>query len=227
MLVGISIMSVVSMILAVFFWIVVILLCLLILAGIVIRVVRRFVKSPTPAFLVSFMDNPVRRWIQPPTKVVGWMSIEEGMQVLELGPGSGIFTVEASRLAGETGRVFAVDIQPGVISKLNGRLRREGVTNVVGKVASAYELPLPSRSIDRAFMITVLPEVPDPRKALVEIRRVLKDDGLLAIGEFLPDPDYPRRRTVVRWCRDAGFDLVEGYGGVLHYLLVFELSQNF
>lgn len=193
--------------------------------GGVVRVVRRFVKFPTPAFLVGFMDNPVRRWIQPPAKVVGWMGIEEGMQVLELGPGSGVFTVEASRLVGETGRVFAVDIQPRVISNLNSRLQREGITNVVGKVASAYELPLPSNSIDRVFMIAVLPEIPDPKKALVEVKRVLKYDGLLAVGELVPDPDYPRRKTVIRWCRDAGFELVGGYGGVLHYLLVFKLGQ--
>ena len=141
-------MAVVSMMLSVFYWIVVGLVGLFIFFGVVVRVVRRFVKFPTPAFLIGFMDSPVRRWIQSPAKVVGWMGIEGGMQVLELGPGSGVFTVEASRLAGETGRVFAVDIQPEVISKLESRLRREGITNVVTKVASAYELPLPDNSVD-------------------------------------------------------------------------------
>jgi len=217
-------MSIVSII-STMLWFVVVLVGLFVFFGIVVRVIRRFVKFPTPAFLVRFMDNPVRQWMQPPAKVVGWMDIEEGMQVLELGPGSGVFTVEAARLADEAGRVFAVDIQPRVISKLNGRLRREGISNVVAAVASAYELPLPSKSVDRVFMIAVLAEIPDTRRALLEIRRVLKDDGLLAIGELVPDPDYPRRKTVVRWCRDAGFELVGGYGGVLHYLLVFKLGQ--
>ncbi len=43
------------------------------------------------------------------------------------------------------------------------------------------------------------------------IKRVLKDDGLLAIGEFLPDPDYPRRKTVAAWCQESGFSLMEQY----------------
>lgn len=73
-------------------------------------------------------------------------------------------------------------------------------------------------------MITVLAEIPDRKKALLEIRRVLKDNGLLAIGEFIFDPDYPRRKTVIKWCRDAGFEPFREYGGILHYVLVFNKS---
>jgi ubiquinone/menaquinone biosynthesis C-methylase UbiE len=74
-------------------------------------------------------------------------------------------------------------------------------------------------------MVTVLGEIPDKRKALLEIKRVLKDEGLLAIGEFLPDPDYPRKSTVTGWCHDSGFELNEQFGNWLHYLLTFEKSQ--
>jgi len=73
-------------------------------------------------------------------------------------------------------------------------------------------------------MIAVLAETSDRKKALLEIKRVLRDEGLLAIGELLLDPDYPPRRTVTDWCKDAGFELVEGYGGVTHYLLTLEKS---
>ena len=73
-------------------------------------------------------------------------------------------------------------------------------------------------------MIAVLAETPNRKKALLEIKRVLRDEGLLAIGEFLLDPDYPPRRTVTDWCKDAGFELVEGYGGVTHYLLTLKKS---
>jgi len=73
-------------------------------------------------------------------------------------------------------------------------------------------------------MIAVLAEIPDRKRALLEMKRVLRDDGLLAIGEFLLDPDYPRRRTVIDWCKDAGFELVNRYGGVIHYLLTFNKS---
>ena len=70
-------------------------------------------------------------------------------------------------------------------------------------------------------MVAVLGEIPDKQRALGEFRRVLKDDGYLAIGEFLPDQDYPRESTVVRWCGEAGFELADDFGSIMHYLLLF------
>ncbi len=70
-------------------------------------------------------------------------------------------------------------------------------------------------------MVTVLGEVPNKGRTLREVMRILKDDGLLAIGELLFDPDYPRKDNVIGWCRDVGFDFVGSYGNVLHYLLTF------
>jgi len=162
--------------------------------------------------------------MQPPAKVVDWIGIQDGMCILEIGPGPGTFTIEAAKRVGEKGKVFAVDIQPIIVSRLNSRLQREGIANVMTKVASAYELPFSNNTFDRVYIIAVLAEIPDKKKALLEIKRVLKDNGLLAIGEFLPDPDYPRRKTVINWCKDTGFELVRGYGGVLHYVLTFKKS---
>jgi ubiquinone/menaquinone biosynthesis C-methylase UbiE len=185
------------------------------------RLVKRFVHLPAPAFTAGFLNSRFRRRLQPPEQVVGWMDIRPGMQVLELGPGPGTFTVEASRRVGPAGRITAVDIQPGMIARLEATLQAAGVTNVTPRVASAYALPLPDASMDRAYMVTVLAEIPDPARALQEIRRVLKPDGALAVGEFLPDPDYPRRRTVIGWCRQAGFELVREHGPLWHYVLLF------
>jgi len=213
-----------STILAMIFWIVAILVVCFVLVEVVVRIMRRFIRFPIPASIARFIDNPLRRRIQPPAKVVNWMDIREGMHVLEIGPGPGTFTVEASKRVGENGKVFAVDIQSSVISKLNSRLQRAKIENVIARVASAYELPFSNNTFDRVFMIAVLAEIPDRKRALLEMKRVLRDDGLLAIGEFLLDPDYPRRRTVIDWCKDAGFELVNRYGGVIHYLLTFNKS---
>jgi ubiquinone/menaquinone biosynthesis C-methylase UbiE len=67
-----------------------------------------------------------------------------------------------------------------------------------------------------------LPEVPDKRKALCEIHRVLTKEGLLTLAECLIDPDYPRRKTGIAWCRDAGFELVGSYGNIFFYTLTFK-----
>lgn len=214
-------MSVVSLIYRLLFWIVIILLSWLVLAEVVMRIISRFIHSPIPAVLTRFIDNPVRRRIQPPAKVVDWIGIQDGMRVLEIGPGTGIFTVEAGTRVGK-GIVCAVDIQMYVISALKCNLCKAEATNVVPCVASAYELPFPDRFFDRVFMVSVLAEIPDRKKALREIKRVLTDEGLFAIGEFLPDPDYPRRKTVTTWCRGVGLTSVGAYGGILHYVLTFK-----
>ncbi|MEM2896590.1 MAG: class I SAM-dependent methyltransferase [Candidatus Bathyarchaeia archaeon] len=215
-------MSAVSTILTIVFWIFIILIGWFIFVEVVVRIIRRYIHFPIPAFAARLIDNPLRRLIQPPAKVVDWVGIQNSMCVLEIGPGPGTFTIEAAKRVGEKGKVFAIDIQPTVITKLNSRLRKEKIANVMTKVASAYELPFQDKTFDRAFMIAVLGEVPDKKRVLLQIKRVLKDNGLLAIGEFLPDPDYPRRKTVIHWCEDAGFKLVRGYGGILHYVLTFK-----
>jgi len=219
-------MSVVSLILTIFLWIVAIFIGWFIFVETVVRIVRRFIHFPIPAFAARFIDNPIRRRIQPPAQVVNWIGIQDGMQVLEIGPGPGTFTIEAAKHVGEKGKVFALDIQPTVISRLNNRLQRDKIANVVTKVASAYELSFSHNTFDRVFMIAVLAEIPNKKKALLEIKRVLKHGGLLAVGELLWDPDYPRRKTVLRWCKDAGFESVSGYGGVLHYVLTFRKSTT-
>jgi ubiquinone/menaquinone biosynthesis C-methylase UbiE len=75
-------------------------------------------------------------------------------------------------------------------------------------------------------MVAVLGEIPDKHKAISEFKRVLKDDGLLAIGELLPDPDYPRQKTVIKWCNDANLELVNKHGNILHYLLTFKKTVS-
>jgi ubiquinone/menaquinone biosynthesis C-methylase UbiE len=214
-------MSIGSAVLRILLWAAIVLGCALFFVQVVGRIIRHLVHFPAPAFVAGFIDNRWRRRLQPPAKIIDWIAIAPGMRVLEIGPGAGLFTIEAARRVTEAGGVFAFDIQPSLVAKLHARLRNEGVTNVRAVAASAYEIPYPDSSFDRVFMIAVLAEIPDRRRALIEIKRVLRSDGLLAIGELLPDPDYPLPRTVRRWCADAGFVPVDSHGGILHYLLTF------
>jgi ubiquinone/menaquinone biosynthesis C-methylase UbiE len=148
------------------------------------------------------------------------MDIQKGMKVLEVGPGTGFYTFEAARQAGTSGHVYAVDIEPKVIAKIEKEIEQRGVENITTRVSSAYEIPLPNNSVDRAFMVGVLPEIPDKQKALREIHRVLKEEGLLTLSECLIDPDYPRRKTEIAWCKDAGFEVTGNYGSFFFYTLI-------
>lgn len=93
-------MSAVSTILTIVFWIFIILIGWFIFVEVVVRIIRRYIHFPIPAFAARLIDNPLRRLIQPPAKVVDWVGIQNSMCVLEIGPGPGTFTIEAAKRVG-------------------------------------------------------------------------------------------------------------------------------
>ncbi len=190
------------------------------------RLAHRFGQSaPCPASLNWLVDNPIRRrWMHPVLDRVG---IRPGECVLELGPGPGIFTVEAAQRVGAEGRLIVVDIQPEMIAQVEQRIQDAGLANVETHVADAYHLPLDDASVDRAFLVTVLPEIPDQARALAELRRVIKPGGLLSITEEFADPDYPFAFETVRRVEAAGFKLEQWFGNFWVYTINFRKSVTF
>jgi ubiquinone/menaquinone biosynthesis C-methylase UbiE len=180
-------------------------------------------SPPCPASVSCLVDNPVRRWYL--RHVVERVGVRSGERVLELGPGPGTFTIEAARRTEPRGSVVAVDIQPKMISALESRVREAGLHNVEAYTAAAGQLPLDEGSVDRAFMVTVLPEIPDKQLALSELHRVLKPNGILSVTEEFLDPDYPLPQTTIRWATEAGFQLVERHGNWWAYTLNFRRSM--
>lgn len=169
------------------------------------------------------MDNPMRRNYMRP--VLDRVGLRPGETVLELGPGPGAFTLDAARRVGPQGQLIAVDIQPEMIAQVQARVRQAGLNNVQTHVASVYELPLEDASVDRAFLVTVLAEIPDPVRGLRELHRALKPGGVFSTTEEFLDPDYPRRQTSIAWARAAGFELSERHGNWWVYTLNFCKAQ--
>ena len=196
----------------------------LVLVGLhtLVRVIRYFYKFPIPEFLAGAIDHPLRRRLQPAYETAVRHGIEPGMMVLEVGPGNGRFTIGAAQRVGPQGRVFAVDIEPKMITRVVSRAAAEGVDNIDARVADVYDLPFEDAQFDAIFMIAVIGEIPDPDRAIAEFYRVLAPDGVLAFSELVLDPDYPRARTLVRKAASAGFRLREQIGNVFYYTLLFE-----
>lgn len=162
-------------------------------------------KTVFPAEQAQALLNPARRLIMPPQKALRRFGIKRGQVVLEVGPGPGYYTIEASWMAGPDGRVVCLDIQREMLEILGARLSAEGVTNADLIVADAQRLPLRTGAVDTAFLVTVLGEVPDPTLALAELRRVVKPGGRLGFSESFGDPDYVTAGTMRKLCRAAGF----------------------
>ena len=190
-----------------------------------VRVFRKIYHFPAPAFIGQFLDSDVRRWLQPPDKIIERSHIKQGMIVIDLGCGSGAFTPFAARVVGKEGKVYAVDIQPAMLQQLERKLaeaENQDIKNIEFKQASAYDLPFDENSINLVYMVTVLPEIPDRGRALREIKRILKPGGILAVTEFLPDPDYPLRSTTIKLCQREGFVLADNLGNLWNYTVRFK-----
>ncbi len=176
-------------------------------------------RGACPASFRWIVDNSIRRWYMRP--VLARVGIRPGERVLELGPGPGAFTIEAARRTEPGGKLLAVDIQPAMIAAVKRKVSDSKLTNVETHIADASHLPVGKETVDRAFLVTVLPEIPDRKRALKELRRVLKPGGVLSITEEFLDPDYPLARTTIRWAEEAGFELEERYGNWWSYTLNF------
>jgi len=174
-------------------------------AGAFWLLLRYWLRGPCPYGQRWILDNPLRWLVHPLGRTLDVFPLSPGGRVLELGPGSGYFSVEAARRLGPEGGLFCLDLQPEMTRALQRRLRKKGVRNAQVAVASALDLPLEGDSLDGAFLVTVLGELPDRRRALAELRRVLKEGGVLSITESLPDPDYQRESSVRRECEAGGF----------------------
>ena len=173
--------------------------------------------------------GPYRGRVQPPRMIVDALQCRPGMKIVEIGCGSGFYTVAVAKAIQPSGIVYAVDIQEGMLEKLKSRMESEGIQNVTPILADAEgKIPLDDGTADAVFSIAVIPEIPDPIKALKEIRRLMARDGVFVDSEVIMDPDYPRRGTVVKWANRAGLVLEKRSGNIFRYALVFkkDISQE-
>jgi ubiquinone/menaquinone biosynthesis C-methylase UbiE len=192
---------------------------------ILIRVVRKLIHFPAPAFIGYFLDSERRRKMQPAEDFILASGIKSGLHVLEIGCGSGAFTTYVAQAVGPQGKVEALDIQPAMLAQLEKKLNLpefQDLDNITLHQAEAYHLPFEDEELDLVYLITVLPEIPDQARALREISRVLKSGGLLAVAELLFDPDYPLKRTTIRRCQQAGFELQEVQDNIWSYTIRFK-----
>lgn len=190
---------------------------------IVARIVRRIYRRPAPSFFAFFFDSKLRKILQPHDKVIRRSRIAKGMNVLEVGCGNGAFTTLAARYIGERGRVVATDLQQKMIDLLNKKIERpeyRHLNNIETVRAPAYALPFADESFDLVYLVTVLQEIPDRRRALLEMKRVLKNGGIISVSEFVLDPDYPLPRTTVKDLKEAGFREVTYEGTLLNYTAI-------
>jgi ubiquinone/menaquinone biosynthesis C-methylase UbiE len=162
-----------------------------------------------------------RFWVQAPHPFITPARLREaleprpGERMLEVGPGTGYYTLPVAEWLGAEGRLDVLDVQPEMLDHTMGRVHEAGLGNVVPAQGDARAMPYEDETFDGAYLVTVLGEIPDQDAALRELRRVLKPDGRLVVGELLGDPHMVTARALERRAPAAGFRVERRLGGRL------------
>jgi len=131
--------------------------------------------------------GPSSFWMHDPELVFGELKLKEGDSFLDIGCGTGDYSVYASKIVRDSGVVYALDIQKELINNLRKQADLEGLNNINAIISDiAAPLPVEDNIIDVCFISTVLHSVnldEHGKKLFSEIGRVLKPEGRLVIIE--------------------------------------------
>src|SRR5262249_48308695 len=144
--------------------------------------------------------------------IVRRAGLRPGFTVLDVGCGPGRVTIPAAERVGPQGEVVAVDIQPGMLRRVQEKARAANLTNVRLLEAAVGAGKRGRGQADRALLVTVLGEIPDRQAALREIFDALKPGGILSVTEVIFDPHFQRRGLVRRLAHAAGFREQQSFG---------------
>jgi ubiquinone/menaquinone biosynthesis C-methylase UbiE len=152
------------------------------------------------------------------------LSPEPGQRVLEVGPGTGYYALQAARWLEPGGTLDILDIQQKMLDHTMHRARAMGVSNIVPRRGDAQALPYPDDHFDSAYLVATLGEVPDKGRALRELRRVLERGGRLVVGEVLLDPHKVPFEELRRLTDAGALDHERTLKGALGYLAAFRAT---
>ena len=139
-----------------------------------------------------WLERREREQEEDPDLALRLLRIKRGATVADIGAGSGYFSVRLARIVGPTGKVYATDIQAGMLNLLQQNAARAKLANVIPVLGTIDDPKLPADSIDLAIMVDVYHEFSEPQKMLQRIREALKADGRLVLLEYrAEDPDVP------------------------------------
>jgi ubiquinone/menaquinone biosynthesis C-methylase UbiE len=170
-----------------------------------------------------------RFWVEAPHPLITRGRLLEtlaplaGEEVLEVGPGTGYYTLAVARALEPGGTVHILDIQETMVHHTLTAARAEGIQNIEGWVGDARVLPYANDAFDAALIVTTLGEIPDQIAALSELRRVVRPGGRLVVGELLGDPHMVTARALEKRAAETGWQFVTRVGPRVGY---FALLRN-
>ncbi len=168
-----------------------------------------------------------------PQKNVTLLGVGLGMKVVDLGAGSGFYTIEAAKLVGPSGRVYAVDAQQDLLSKVKNTAALSGLRNIEvvwGNIEKIGGTKLREGIADRAILSNTLfqIEVSDRDNLALEAKRLIKPGGKLMVIDWESGSPMTPKTVVPRMVAEgifqkAGFTVDNTFdAGDHHYGIIFK-----
>jgi ubiquinone/menaquinone biosynthesis C-methylase UbiE len=146
----------------------------------------------------------VRDLFSPRRRVLEEAGLRPGDRVLDYGCGPGAYVPDAAEMAGRSGKVYALDVHPLAIKRVQSIVKKHGLTNVE-TINSSCRTGLPNECLDVVLLYDVFHALEKPRAVLAELYRVLKARGTLSFSDH-----HMRHEDIIAGMTDGGlFVLLE------------------
>jgi ubiquinone/menaquinone biosynthesis C-methylase UbiE len=144
--------------------------------------VTRIMPHVCPWWAGYLIDNPLRRWIHNPQKILG-PYIAPGMTALDVGCGMGLFSIAIAKMVGDQGQVIAVDLQQKMLDVVRRRAEKAGVAQRIRTHRCEADNLNLAAAADFVLAFAMVHEVPDTKRLLSQIYACLKPSGRFLIAE--------------------------------------------
>jgi ubiquinone/menaquinone biosynthesis C-methylase UbiE len=146
-------------------------------------------------------------------ETVAKLGLKPGDRIADVGAGSGIFCPSLAKAVSPVGKVYAVDIEQGLIDHIAKRAHELKLTNIEPVLGQFTDPNLPVRDLDLAFMYDVLHHIEHREEYLRNLARYLKPAGRIAVIDFQPGkgphPNDPELQVTLAqadaWMSAIGF----------------------
>ena len=146
-------------------------------------------------------------------EAVAALKLKPGSVVADIGAGSGVFTLPLAKAVSGAGKVYAVDIEQGLVDHIAKKAREQNVTNVQAVLGKFTDPNLPARDVDLAFIYDVLHHIENRAAYLKNLAPYLTAAGRIVVIDFYPElgPHKNDRSLQITqdetkaWMADAGF----------------------
>jgi ubiquinone/menaquinone biosynthesis C-methylase UbiE len=131
----------------------------------------------------QILENPDRLAALQVDRVVEALGLRPGMRVADLGAGTGVFTVPIAKVVGDEGKVYAIDVDSGLLAIVSSKAKAEGFANVETVVAGATDPRLPE-PVDLLFLCDTLHHLPNQGSYVRQFAKLLRPGGRVVVIEF-------------------------------------------